>query len=56
MNLGLIGEGLNAIGSNQNPYEVFIQTLPYRFYPIAAIFFVFITSYLKRDFGPMYQC
>jgi Na+/H+ antiporter NhaC len=53
--LGLIGEGLNAIGSNQNPYEVFIQTLPYRFYPIAAIFFVFITSYLKRDFGPMYH-
>jgi Na+/H+ antiporter NhaC len=53
--LGLISEGLNAIGSNQNPYEVFIQTLPYRFYPIAAIFFVFITSYLKRDFGPMYN-
>jgi len=53
--LGLIGEGLNAIGSDQNPYEVFIQTLPYRFYPIAAIFFVFITSYMKRDFGPMYK-
>ncbi|MCW8848716.1 MAG: Na+/H+ antiporter NhaC family protein [Melioribacteraceae bacterium] len=53
--LGLIGDGLSAIGSNQNPYEVFIQTLPYRFYPIAAIFFVFITSYLKRDFGPMYK-
>lgn len=53
--LGLIGEGLKAIGSSQNPYEVFIQTLPYRFYPIAAIFFVFITSYLQRDFGPMYK-
>lgn len=53
--LGLISDGLNAIGSSQNPYEVFIQTLPYRFYPIAAIFFVFITSYLKRDFGPMYK-
>ncbi|MCB0749762.1 MAG: Na+/H+ antiporter NhaC family protein, partial [Ignavibacteriae bacterium] len=24
-------------------------------YPIAAVFFVFITSYLKRDFGPMYK-
>lgn len=53
--LGLISDGLNAIGSNQNPYEVFIQTLPYRFYPIAAIFFVFITSYLKREFGPMHK-
>ncbi|MEE9430479.1 MAG: Na+/H+ antiporter NhaC family protein [Melioribacteraceae bacterium] len=53
--LGLIGEGLKAIGSTQNAYEVFIQTLPYRFYPIAAIFFVFITSYFQRDFGPMYK-
>ncbi len=53
--LGLIGEGLKVIGSTQNPYEVFIQTLPYRFYPIAAIFFVFITSYFQRDFGPMYK-
>ncbi len=51
--IGLIGDGLNAIGSTQNPYEVFIQTIPYRFYPIAAVFFVFITSYLQRDFGPM---
>ena len=53
--LGLIGEGLKTIGSDQNPYEIFIQSLPYRFYPIAAIFFVFITSYMKRDFGPMYK-
>ena len=53
--LGLIGEGLKIIGSDQNPYEVFIQTLPYRFYPIAALFFVFITSYFERDFGPMYR-
>ncbi len=51
--IGLIGEGLKAIGSTQNPYEVFIQTIPYRFYPIAAVFFVFVTSYLQRDFGPM---
>ncbi|MCB0750635.1 MAG: Na+/H+ antiporter NhaC family protein, partial [Ignavibacteriae bacterium] len=36
--LGLIGDGLKLIGSNQNPYEVFLQTLPYRFYPIAAVF------------------
>lgn len=53
--LGLIGEGLKAIGSDQNPYELFIQSLPYRFYPIAAIAFVFITSYMKRDFGSMFK-
>ncbi len=51
--LGLINEGLKAIGSTENAYDVFIKTIPYRFYPIAAIFFVFLTSYLQRDFGPM---
>jgi len=53
--LGLIGEGLKVIGSDRNPYEMFIQSLPYRFYPIAAIAFVFLTSITKRDFGPMYK-
>ncbi|MDX1700369.1 MAG: Na+/H+ antiporter NhaC family protein [Melioribacteraceae bacterium] len=53
--LGLIGEGLKSIGSNQNPYEIFLHSLPYRFYPIAAIVFVFLTSYTGRDFGPMYK-
>jgi len=51
--LGLIDAGLKAIDSSSNAYDVFIQTIPYRFYPIAALFFVFLTSYLKRDFGPM---
>ncbi len=51
--VGLIGDGLNSIGSTQNAYDVFIGAIPYSFYPIAAIFFVFITSYMERDFGPM---
>ena len=53
--LGLINEGLKAIGSAENAYDVFIKTIPYRFYPIAAVFFVFLTSYLQRDFGPMFK-
>ncbi len=53
--LGLINEGLKAIGSAENAYDVFIKTIPYRFYPIAAVFFVFITSFLQRDFGPMFK-
>ncbi len=51
--LGLIAEGLKTIGSGENAYDVFLKTIPYRFYPIAAIFFVFLTSFLERDFGPM---
>lgn len=52
--LGLIASGLNSIGSDANAYDIFLSTIPYRFYPIAAIFFVFLTSYMERDFGPMY--
>ncbi|MEN8192513.1 MAG: Na+/H+ antiporter NhaC family protein [Bacteroidota bacterium] len=51
--VGLIDEGLKIIGSDQNAYDMFISSIPYSFYPIAAIFFVFLTSYMQRDFGPM---
>lgn len=53
--IGLIQEGLKQINSTENAYDVFLQTIVYRFYPIAMIFFVFISSYTKRDFGPMYK-
>ncbi len=53
--IGLIQAGLSAIGSNQSAYDVFLQTIPYRFYPIGALVFVFLTSYFGRDFGPMYK-
>ncbi|MFO7447397.1 MAG: Na+/H+ antiporter NhaC family protein [Ignavibacteriaceae bacterium] len=51
--IGLIQDGLNIIGSNENAYEVFLQTIPYRFYPIAMLIFVFMIGWSKRDFGPM---
>ncbi len=53
--IGLIQDGLKLIGSTENAYDVFLQTIPYRFYPIAMIFFVFLVSLTKRDYGPMYQ-
>ncbi len=36
-----------------SPYTVFLQTIPYLFYPLLALAFVFLTSYMNRDFGPM---
>ncbi|QQS37708.1 MAG: Na+/H+ antiporter NhaC family protein [Ignavibacteriales bacterium] len=51
--IGLIQDGLTSIGSAENAYTVFIQTLPYRFYPIVMLLFVFISAYMQRDFGPM---
>ncbi len=51
--VGLIQDGLNMIGSSANAYSIFLDTIPFRFYPIAMLLFVFMISYLKRDFGPM---
>ncbi len=51
--VGLIQDGLNAIGSTANAYSTFIDTIPFRFYPIAMIIFVFLIAFSKRDFGKM---
>jgi Na+/H+ antiporter NhaC len=51
--IGLIEGGLKAIGFEENAYSVFIKTIPFRFYPIFALFLVFIIALLNRDFGPM---
>lgn len=53
--VGLIEDGLRSIGSTENAYDIFISSIPYSFYPIAAIIFVFLISYFRRDFGPMYK-
>lgn len=51
--VGLIQDGLKTIGSDLNAYSVFLESILFRFYPIAMLAFVGITIYLNRDFGPM---
>lgn len=51
--VGLIEQGLKIINSTENAYSVFLQTIPYRFYPIFTLILVFLIGYLGRDFGPM---
>ncbi|MDD3147661.1 MAG: Na+/H+ antiporter NhaC family protein, partial [Candidatus Riflebacteria bacterium] len=34
-------------------YGVFLQTIPFRFYCILALFFAFSVAFMRRDFGPM---
>lgn len=51
--IGLINDGYLSIGQQVNSYSIFIQTIPYRFYNILMLVFVFFTSYFLRDFGPM---
>ncbi|MBE6516152.1 MAG: Na+/H+ antiporter NhaC family protein [Methanocorpusculum parvum] len=49
-----INEGLAIAGiTGVSAYGIFIDTIPYRFYNIMALFFVFATAFLLRDFGPM---
>ena len=61
--ISLISDGLriaaeqNPNGADvilsQNPFDLFIQTIPFLFYPLLALLFVLMTSVMNRDFGPM---
>lgn len=46
-------EGINI--TNINPFGIFIETIPYRFYNIFMLFFVVCTAFMAREFGPMYK-
>lgn len=54
--VGLIGTALEKMPEiDASPYGLFLSSIPYSFYPILAIFFVFAVAYTQRDFGPMYK-
>ena len=36
-----------------NPFTVFLETIPYRFYPLLALYFAALTAFSRMDFGPM---
>ncbi|MDA0329045.1 MAG: Na+/H+ antiporter NhaC family protein [Gemmatimonadetes bacterium] len=59
----LIGDGVAAAAEQTpagaeallavSPFGIFLQTIPYLFYPLLALIFVLMTSLLNRDLGPM---
>lgn len=51
--VGLIGDALATVNLDYNPYQTFVETIPYRFYPLLTLFFVFLVAVTGRDFGPM---
>jgi Na+/H+ antiporter NhaC len=65
--ISLIGDALEAAAANatdpalaadltaasQNPFNVFLHSIPFLFYPILALFFVVLLIVTRRDFGPM---
>lgn len=53
--VGLIQEAIDSIGELAlSGYEVFIYSLPYRFYPVFALVVVFLSILSRREIGPMY--
>ncbi|MDP6963514.1 MAG: Na+/H+ antiporter NhaC family protein, partial [Planctomycetota bacterium] len=47
---------LPTIGMHESQgYSLFLETIPYRFYCLLALFMVGIIVWLQRDYGPMYK-
>jgi len=44
---------LPEAGVTEGPYDIFIQTIPYRFYCILTLIFIVMMIIMQRDFGPM---
>ncbi|MDR0454677.1 MAG: Na+/H+ antiporter NhaC family protein [Deferribacteraceae bacterium] len=54
--IGLIKDALDGIGlGGLSSYSVFVQSIPFRYYNIFILFFVVLTAWMLRDFGPMYK-
>lgn len=54
--VGLLGTAIEGLeGFAEGAYSVFLRSLPYNFYPLLALFFVFLVAYSRRDFGAMYR-
>jgi len=52
--VGLIGDALVGVPELQGQaYLVYLATIPYSFYPLLTIAFVFMVAASGRDFGPM---
>ena len=55
--IGLVDQALRNIPElgDVQAYSVFLQSIPYSFYPILAIIFVLLVASTGLDFGPMYK-
>ena len=52
--LGVIEGALQQVeGYDETPYSIFLNALPYYFYPFLTIVFLFMVAHFGRDFGPM---
>jgi Na+/H+ antiporter NhaC len=50
---GHIADQFTHLGIERDAYLTFVETIPFRFYPILMLFFVAWVALRGRDFGPM---
>lgn len=51
--VSVIGKGLVLTDCGFSAFDIFLRSIPYRFYCILCILFVVETALIKREFGPM---
>jgi Na+/H+ antiporter NhaC len=51
--IGYIASGFEQVGVKTDGYTLFLQTLPYRFYPVFLMAFTFLIAWTGRDYGSM---
>jgi Na+/H+ antiporter NhaC len=51
--VGYIEDQFTHLGIERDAYVTFIETIPFRFYPILMLLFVAWVAFRGRDFGPM---
>ena len=51
--LGLIETSVASTSFDEGAYAIFLQSLPYNFYPIWTLIFVLAVGFTGRDYGPM---
>ena len=52
--LGVIEGAMQQVeGYAETPYSIFLNALPYYFYPFLTLLFLFMVAWFGRDFGPM---
>jgi Na+/H+ antiporter NhaC len=53
--LSYIQDGIKSLGLDETPYDVFLGSLQFSYYPILALVFILFLVWKRRDFGPMYR-
>lgn len=53
--LSYIQNGIDTLPIDESPYNIFISSLQYSFYPIYTLVFVAMLIWSGKDFGPMFK-